>query len=333
MTVTGVSARDDHLSRLTGPHGLFEHACFDEPRRNEGYTLDDNARAVVVTIMTTREPSRADLEPYLGFLMSAPTPAGWHNRMSESGDWVDDSGPDDTCGRAFWGLGALAEARLHDDFAVELLSRVTSFETPHLRSLAYAMLGAAAALRAGVLESAMEAFLVAALRRIPSPTSPRWAWPEGRLTYANGRIPQAIIAAGALVDDTALLMGLDLLHWLIETERGKNGFSFTPVGGWEPGEPRPGFDQQPIEAWAMSDACATAFAVDCDELWRNSARMAAEWFQGENDTGIALYDPHTGGGYDGLHVDGVNQNQGAESTLAALGALAGWEGLEATACG
>jgi len=333
VTLTDLGARRDHLDRLTGPYGLFEHALFDEPRRDEGYTLDDNARAVVVLIRTMHEPSLADLEPYLGFLMSASSGAGWHNRLTERGGWADDSGPDDTIGRAYWGLGELAGAGLHDDLAVGLLSGVTSFETPHLRSLAYAMLGASAALRAGVLESSMESFLFSALRRIPPPMSPRWAWPESRLTYANGRIPQAMIAAGSLIDDRSLLEGLDLLQWLIEIERGESGFSFTPVGGRGPGDPRPAFDQQPIEAWAMADACATALAADGDELWRDSARMAAGWFLGENDSGHALYDPHTGGGYDGLHADGVNKNQGAESTLAALGTLGGWALIEARACG
>jgi hypothetical protein len=230
-------------------------------------------------------------------------------------------GADDTIGRAFWGLGELAFAGFHDDFTLESLAMLPSFETPHLRSLSYAMLGAAAALRAGVLESEMESFLVHALGLIRPPMD-GWMWPEQRLAYANGRIPQAIIAAGSLVDHQALLHGLDLLHWLIEVERGENGFSFTPVGGWAPDEPRPGFDQQPIEAWAMADACTTALGADSDELWNDAIRMASGWFLGENDIGRAVYDPGTGAGYDGLHIDGVNQNRGAESTLAALGTFA-----------
>jgi hypothetical protein len=153
-------------------------------------------------------------------------------------------------------------------------------------------------------------------------TDPNWPWPEDRLAYDNSRIAEALIAAGHhLADDRLLGEGLRLLEWLVAAETREGHFSFTPVGGWEPGEPRPGFDQQPVEAAAMADACARAWMITDDDIWRDRVDLTARWFVGANDSGAALYDPHTGGGRDGLHREGTNQNQGAESTLAALSAL------------
>ncbi|MBW3667184.1 MAG: glycosyltransferase, partial [Actinobacteria bacterium] len=165
-----------------------------------------------------------------------------------------------------------------------------------------------------------------ALRRfaagLPLPRSGRWKWPAERLTYANARIPEALIAAGQALDDIGLVdAGLELLDWLIETERGDRGFSFTPVGGRGPTDSGPAYDQQPIEAWAMADACQRAFLVSSNLRYLEYAWMAALWFVAHNDSGVDLYDPETGAGYDGLERDGLNLNRGAESTLAALGAL------------
>jgi hypothetical protein len=122
-------------------------------------------------------------------------------------------------------------------------------------------------------------------------------------------------------DDVAVKDGLVLLDWLIETERGTDGFSFTPVGGRGPGDPKPAFDQQPIEAWSLVDACHAAWEVDQSPHWRQAMDEAAHWFLGRNDSGLGMYDPDTGAGYDGLGPGWVNLNRGAESTLAALGSL------------
>jgi hypothetical protein len=151
---------------------------------------------------------------------------------------------------------------------------------------------------------------------------PAWPWPEPRLAYANAVLAEARIAAGVGLDDENLLAeGLDLLAWLVEVEKCGDHFSFTPVGGWSRGEPRPGFDQQPIEAAAMADACARAFDATGDSRWADSALLAAGWFLGRNDVGVPLLDARTGGCRDGLEPDGVNENEGAESTIAAITAL------------
>ena len=115
---------------------------------------------------------------------------------------------------------------------------------------------------------------------------------------------------------------LVLLDWLVNEESGENGFSFVPVGGRGPGGSKPAFDQQPIEAWAMADACVRAFAYTREVRWADAVRRAARWFVGDNDVGVAMFDPSTGGGFDGLGRHGANRNQGAESTLAFVGTMA-----------
>jgi hypothetical protein len=131
-----------------------------------------------------------------------------------------------------------------------------------------------------------------------------------------------MIAAGTALEDHALRQrGLDLLAWLVDHETADGHLSPTPATGRGPGDARPGFDQQPIEVASLADACARASAVDASAIWPDSVRAAAAWFEGANDAGLQMWDPRTGGGFDGLHADAVNRNQGAESTLAVLSTL------------
>jgi hypothetical protein len=149
-----------------------------------------------------------------------------------------------------------------------------------------------------------------------------WPWPEPRLTYANAVLPEAMIAAGVALENSALTRrGLDLLEWLLDYETANGHLSPTPVGGRGPLDERPAFDQQPIEVAALADACARAAAVDPRPLWVEAISSCAAWFLGDNDAGQVMWDPDTGGGFDGLLIDGVNLNQGAESTLAVISTL------------
>jgi hypothetical protein len=157
---------------------------------------------------------------------------------------------------------------------------------------------------------------------LPPSSDAAWPWPEPRLTYANAVVPEAMIAAGVLLDRPVLRQqGLDLLAWLLDHETRDGNLSVTPVGGAAPADRAPRFDQQPIEVAALADACARAALVDGDARWGNGVAAAVGWFLGENDAGLPMWDPATGGGYDGLHADAVNLNQGTESTLALLSTL------------
>jgi hypothetical protein len=314
----------DHVSALTGSHGLYEHALFDRPRTSHGYTTDDNARALVVLARAaTAGIEHPEVGPYLEFVLAGEVPGGWRNRMSDTGEWVELRGSDDCHGRAIWGLGEAISSGLTDERVIEpMRSAVISFESTYPRSIAYAIFGAAAALDGGLLEDLMEDFLVAASRRLPRPGSTPWPWPEARLSYDNARLPEAMIVAGSRLEDDDLLDdGLKLLSWLIGAESGADGFSFAPAAGRAYGDERPGFDQQPLEAWAMADACFAAHTTEPHIGWARCLELATEWLAGANDTGVELYDPLTGAGFDGLERHGVNQNRGAESTLAALGIL------------
>lgn len=312
--------RWNHLRILTGPYGLFEHARYGSPRVSHGYTTDDNARAVVV--LARSRPSEISIDPYLDFLLAGRTHSGWHNRMSQHGRWLDRVGSDDAHGRALWGLGEYLKAFPGDETAGRaLVLGMESFSSNHPRARAYASLGAACAFEAGIVEAVP--FLEIVGSQFPSPRPDIWRWFEPRLTYANARIPEAMIRVGAAVGDSRITQdGLDLLEWLIGIELLDGHFSFTPVGGRGPFDQPPEFDQQPIEAWAMVDACHAAAQVDNSSLWTRHLETGASWFLGNNDLGVWVYEPSSGAGFDGLCPAGVNRNRGAESTLAALGSLA-----------
>jgi hypothetical protein len=146
-----------------------------------------------------------------------------------------------------------------------------------------------------------------------------WPWPETRLSYGNAVIPHAMLAIAARRGDEAQAeRALHMLDWLLEVDTHDGHFSPVPVGGWGQGQPRPGFDQQPIDAWTTADACRFAVEFTGDARWARGIELAAGWFAGDNDVGIAMWDPATGRSYDGLHRDGVNQNEGAESALALI---------------
>lgn len=314
--------RLDHLSKLTGPMGLFEHARYDEPRIGHGYTTDDNARALVVlaALGTILPIAPLPIAPYRNFVLSARNRAGWHNRLSHRGRWLDTVGSDDSQGRAIWGLSAIA---LPHDLEVNtaLAEAVRTFHSPHPRANAYAVIGLANLVADGL--SWAEPYLLKLTTKLPAPRSGRWRWPEPRLTYANARLPQALILAGDVMDLASIVQaGLDLLEWLIDSESREECFSFTPHTGRGPDDRVPAFDQQPIEAWAMADAALAAWRIEGSGRWLDVIDDASMWFMGRNDVGLPLYDISTGAGCDGLHRDRVNLNRGAESTLSALGALA-----------
>jgi hypothetical protein len=193
------------------------------------------------------------------------------------------------------------------------------------RAMAFAALGAAEVLELDPANVSARALLSDAAASMSGPGQPaRWPWPEERLTYANATLPEAMIAAGAGLDRPALLQrGLDLLEWLLDRETRHGHLSVTPVAGCGPGDEGPGFDQQPIEVAALADACARAraAAVDGTGGWAHGITAAADWFLGHNDASARMWDPTTGGAYDGLERGGANLNQGTESTLALLSTM------------
>lgn len=329
MTARTSDPNFDHLLHMTDQRGTFEHACFAEPRPEHGYCTDDMARVLVVASRQSESHGETNrlAKVAVQFLNEAQSFAGpCRNRMDRNGRWTDVAAAEDAWGRCLWGLGTAAA---HSDVSLVRRLSVIQFErsatvrSPWAKSMAFAALGAAELLGTNPGHRAARALLADYADGIPAPGGdPDWPWPEPRLTYANAVLPEAMIATGhALEDATLLQRGLDLLAWLIDHETADGHLSPTPVGGRGPGDHRPGFDQQPIEISTLADACARASSVDAGAIWPDTVRAAAAWFEGANDVGLPMWDPHTGGGFDGLHVDGVNQNQGAESTLAVLSTL------------
>ena len=156
-------------------------------------------------------------------------------------------------------------------------------------------------------------------------TQPDWPWFEDVLSYDNAKLAHALILSGRAMEQAPVFeRGLQALRWLVEIQTGEGG-DFRPIGsnGFYPrGGTRATFDQQPIEAQAMLSACLEAHRATSDVWWYEQAQRAFDWFLGWNDLGLEVYSPSTGGCRDALHVDRVNQNQGAESTLAFLLSLA-----------
>jgi hypothetical protein len=317
----------DHLERLTDDRGLFEHALGAVPRREHGYCVDDAARGLVV-VCHEPEPGptgRRLARCYLAFVLDAIDPTGaCHNRMAVDGQWRDGAAVGDWWGRALWGLGVAATSAQTPGMRARALGgfRIAAqCRSPHVRSMAFAALGAAEVLRKRPDEMAARRLLTDTLAAIGEPTDDdsRWPWPEERLSYANASIAEALIVAGdALPDAAALSRGLSLLEFLLRTETRDGHLSVTPVGGLGRDDVGPGYDQQPIEVSALADACGSAFRITRQSSWLTGVSLAWDWFLGHNDSATPMFDPRTGGGYDGLERHGRNLNQGAESTLAML---------------
>jgi hypothetical protein len=322
-----------HLSRLTDDVGLLEHAKHAIARREHGYCTDDVARGLVVA--SRESETSTELQPglqrlsdcYLGFLMHAQDKTGaFHNRFGYDRRWADEAGLGDWWGRALWGLGTAAAGNGAEWIRVAARAAFTRganqrSASPH--SMAFAGLGAAQILRADPDDAMAIELLRDAATTIGAPSEdPEWPWPLRRLTYANAALAEVVITAGsALGDDRLLSNGLRMLAWLRDIQSEGGRLSVTPAGGWRRNEPRERYDQQPIEVAALADACATAAAVTGDNRWEEGVNQCVAWFLGDNDAGALMWDPVTGGGYDGLMAHGPNLNQGAESTLAFIATM------------
>jgi hypothetical protein len=317
-----------HLLDMTDQHGTFEHALFTQPRPEHGYCSDDMARVLIVVV---REPDhtpaiRSLAMLSLRFLQDALDSHGrCRNRMDRFGVWEDSPTVNDSWGRSIWGLGtavAHSEDHLIRHLAARGLDRAMTQRSPWPRAMAFAALGAAELLDVDPGSLSATALLSDAADAMAGPRQGRWPWPEERLTYANATLPEAMIAAGSVLGRPILVkQGLELLEWLLTRETRHGHLSITPAGGSGPNDEGPGFDQQPIEVAALADACVRAEAVTGDQRWSDGITAAANWFLGDNDNGTPMWDPETGGAFDGLEEHGANRNQGTESTLAFLSTL------------
>ena len=327
----------DHLKAFTDDTGILQHANYTIPDRSHGYCTDDNARALLFAAIGQRYlPTNGwGLDSlcghYLGFLLYAfnEEKGRFRNFMTYSRQWTEDIGSEDAHGRALWSLGkavAFLQNPGHLAMSTTLFNKaLPAAETFHSpRAIAFALVGMHAYLDKFSGDSDVrrirELLAERLFEQFKNNATDDWPWLEKALNYANGKLPQALLLSGRKMQREDMVdMGLLSLRWLInvQTQAGH----FTPIGsnGWyAKGGPRARFDQQPIETHAMVEACVEAFDVTRDKSWFENAVLCFNWFLGHNDLNLPLYDPKTGGCRDGLMADGINQNEGAESSLAWL---------------
>ncbi len=332
--------RREHVEALAGEFGILQHAGGAVPAPAHGSCTDDVARALVVDLLQARVVGWEAVAPSarrsLRFLSDAVDAGAGRarNLRRVDGSWLDEVGSEDSHGRTLFALGETIR-RAPDPAVRQQASKAFARALPAalgltaIRARASSMLGCDAATRGGGIDSALPAAyrrLTAGLRRTFEAGGYvcEWPWPEDSLTYENGLPAQALIVAGShLGDADAARTGLRALDWLLAVQTLPDG-RLSPVGcnGWWPRSgPRARFDQQPIEATSLLLAADAAYRTTGRECYRAAAERAYAWFLGDNDVGVAVADPARGACHDGLTPDGVNANQGAESTLMWLTAV------------
>ena len=325
-----------HLRILTDDNGMLQHAHYTTPDRNHGYCVDDNARALIVSCMQHHRTQDESLLPliqtYLSFLLYGynAEQKRFRNQMSFHRTWEEEVGSEDAHGRALWALGMAVKYQPTEDMrdmSAGLFTRALgvceALRSP--RALAFALVGAHAYLEVYGGDSDVRRVRTALAQMLYSQfkgnSTQEWPWLEDSVTYANGIIPMALMLAGQWIPELEMhAMGVQALSWLLETQTAPEGH-LSVIGNekWliRDGE-RSKFDQQAIEPMCLILACCEAFRSTRNEHWLKEGRRCLDWFLGSNDLNDPLCDFRTGGCRDGLHPEGVNANQGAESTLAWL---------------
>lgn len=332
--------RLNYLFSLTDDTGIFQHAVYRTPNRNDGYTTDDNARALKVAVMhyeMFRDHRVIRLiHIYLSFLHYAVNPSTnrMRNFMSYNRNWLEEGGSEDCHGRAVWSLGyTVLHAptkeilSLANQLFKQTMQPVGAMFSP--RACAYIAMGCLYYLKRFRGDIDAHNAVVTMGQRLAQfyrhNRTDDWRWFENIVTYANGRLSQALIAAGGYLNDEEMVsQGIESLNWLMDIQTDPQTGYLAPVGnsGWfSKGGQKAKYDQQPIEALCLIDACRQACQATGDERWKQKVDWAFSWFLGKNDKNHSLQDLVTGGCFDGLHRGGVNQNQGGEATLSWLDAL------------
>lgn len=330
----------DHLCHMTDSTGMFQHANFTTPNLSEGYCTDDNARALILTVLLGQLDHRPQLvkalsTTYASFVNHAfePGTSRFHNFLDSGGKWLDEHGSEDSHGRALWALGTAAGRAPHgiprtiaERRFAQALPPVTEFTSP--RAWAFTLIGIHEYLRrlhGDPLAMDVRDVLTRRLATLfDNVAGPGWTWFEEVLSYDNAKLAHALIVSGHDTGQRSVYSrGVQALRWLVGVQTSKSG-QLRPIGSngfYRRNGARAEFDQQPIEAQSTISACLAAYRITADPWWHEQAQSAFDWFLGWNDLGLELYCPQTGGCRDGLHPDRCNENQGAESTLAFLMSL------------
>jgi glycosyltransferase involved in cell wall biosynthesis len=329
-----------HMKRLSDSTGIFQHATYRFPNRNEGYCTDDNVRALMAVIMNkyTLGDDSMDLyiDSYLTFVLHSFNPelGLFRNFMSFERKWLEESGSEDCNARIIYVLGYIVKntnsnsvLSLVKSLFDQSIKEISLFKSP--RAIAYTINGCIFYLRrfSGAIE-VKNICRMLSKRLLGSYTlnsGKDWNWFEEYLTYDNARLPLAMLSAGSFLENEEFTAaGLESLEWLYETlyDKEKNCLSLVGNDGWyKKGGVKAKYDQQPMEIPALIDACYQAFIVSGDAKWIDKLSIAFSWFMGNNDRQEPMSDIITGGCFDGLTPAMINQNQGAESTISWLHSL------------
>jgi glycosyltransferase involved in cell wall biosynthesis len=321
------------VERMSDATGMLQHSIYSVPDRRHGYCIDDNARALILMCEADGiDEAKRDkwMSTYASFVQYAwnPERRRFRNFMNYDRTWCEDVGSEDSNGRTLWALGVAvrdARSRAHREWAIAMWDATASmaFELESPRAQAFAMLGAAAVLEAHaghqLARSILERFPDEHLALLCEARRPEWEWFEIVLAYDNARLPEALLRAGKLLGRKDLIdCGVATLDWIVAKQTAPAGF-FRAVGSESFGrvyaDPLP-FDQQPLEAQGMIEACRAAFDATGDARWVIEGERAYGWFLGANDLDLPLASQGDGGCFDGLMPTGLNRNQGAESILA-----------------
>ncbi len=321
------------VERMSDATGMMQHSVYSIPDRRHGYCIDDNARALILmSRMENLDAEKRDYwtSVYASFVQFAWNPEArrFRNFMTFDRSWCEETGSEDSNGRAVWALGvtaAEARAQKHRDWAAMLFDTTASLslELGSPRAHAFTMLGAAAMLKAhpghALSRTILTRFGDELIALLHEARRPEWSWFEIVLAYDNARLPEALIRAGmALGRNDFIKVGIETLEWIAGRQTSPEG-RFRAVGtesfGRPYAEPLP-FDQQPLEAQATIDACVAAHEATNDGRWIQEAMRAYRWYLGANDLELPLATAQDGGCFDGLMPTGLNRNQGAESILA-----------------
>jgi len=322
-----------YLEALTDDTGIFQHAKFCIPKRSEGYTTDDNARALVIAAKIhhlNKNPTMQHLaQIYLAFLNHMQKPEGnFHNYLSYERTYLDIDGSEDSLGRTLWGCGVTVNSDLSEDMrlvARDIFDRGLpwALKSTSIRCHASALIGLEQYYKTvpdETLKSAAKILGTHIVQYFRDQVKDDWRWFEPCLTYDNARLPQALFVAYALVGDKEFLdVAVEAMDFLQKTLFVND--VFVPIGndGWyKRNGNRALYDQQPLEATAMVDAAIDGFYVTNNQCYLDVANLAFEWFLGRNSRSLMVYNPKTKGCCDGISPSNINRNQGAESTVSYL---------------
>lgn len=330
---------DRHIFRMTDDTGMFQHAIFSVPNPCEGYTTDDNARALFMADMLFEKYGEKKYEDliyrYLEFLLYAQKKGWFRNFMGFDRNFIEKKGSEDCFGRCLMALGYTASKPGLPRAAAETCRRILRRTYPSCASLscikgkAYALIGL---LLWGENDAAAAAELLgeSILDTYAQNRRENWRWFEEEITYCSAILPLAMLCAKqARNKERYGKVGFESLDFLLENTM-RLGY-FKPVGckGWFKKDGTPAeFDEQPVEACGMMAACQKAYQLSGEEKYKRYAEQCLNWYTGENSAKQTLIDRETGGCRDGITASGFNDNEGAESIVCYAIALLASEQLK-----